>query len=153
MTTQENLKTLAHQLLAGAELPHEEVIKEDLHPEHFGDGEVVFKVGPMHVRFVRERGQDFVDVSPASAPGEYHPFGDVEVVMGLKTVDQVWSRPQPEPLPSILQRMRNHYSQLEDAFSSAKTRETVEKLKFTSRRREAAFAHHLRRLGADVRKQ
>jgi hypothetical protein len=153
MTTQDSLRACAQQLLAAAGLPSDEVIHEVVHPEHFGDSEVAFKVGPMHLRFVRQRGQDFVDVSPASMPGQYHQFGDVELAMGWKTVDQVWSRNEPEPLTSVVERLRAHYAEFADAFSSAKASETLEKLSFASRRRGAAFVDHLNRLAEAARKK
>ncbi len=153
MTELENLKVIAKRLLERAGLPHQEVIHESERPEHFGDGEVVFKIGPMHLRFVRERGQDFVDVSPASEPGRYHPYGDVELAMGWKTVDQVWSRTEPEPLPAILERLHSQYPQFEEAFSGARAQDTLAKLDFVSRRRGAAFVDHLRRLAEDARKK
>jgi len=153
MTTEISLKVRAQQMLAAVGLPNTEVIYETVHPDHFGDGEVAFEVGPMHVRFVRQRGQDFVDVSPASLPGEYHPFGDVEVAMGWKTVDQVWSRNEPEPLPSIVERLRTHYPQFAEAFSSTRASETLAKLDVASRRRGAAFVDHLHRLAEEARKK
>lgn len=153
MTKPENLKVIAQQLLKSVGLPHDEVIHETQHPEHFGDGEVVFKIDPMHLRFVRERGQDFIDVGPASAPGQYYPYGDVELAMGWKTVDQMRSRTEPEPLPAVVERLRNHYPQFEEAFSSAKAQETLAKLDFASRRRGTAFVNHLRRLAEDARKK
>lgn len=153
MTNEENLQAIAQQLLDAGGLADNEVIHEVLRSEHFGDGEVVFRVGSMHLRFVRERGQDFVDVSPASAPREYYPFGDVELALGWKTVDQVWSRLEPEPLPAILARLRNHYLEFEEAFSSANALDTLAKLNFASRRRGAAFVDHLRRLAEEARKK
>jgi hypothetical protein len=153
MTKNKNLKTLAQQLLASAGLPYEDVIREVLYPKHFGDGEVTFKVGPMHLRFVRERGQDFLDVSPASVPGKYHPFADVELAMGWKAVGDVWSRVEPEPLPAVMERLRNRYPQFEAAFSSTNVRDTLAKLDFASRRRGADFVDHLRRLAEDARRK
>ena len=152
MTTQD-LKDYAQRLLAAAGLPSGEVIDEVVHPEHFGDGEVAFKVGPMHLRFVRQRGQDFVDVSPASVPGQYHQFGDVELAMGWETVDQVWSRNEPEPLTSVVERLQTHYAEFSEAFSSARASETLAKLSFASRRRGTAFVDHLNRLAEAARKK
>jgi hypothetical protein len=107
----------------------------------------------MHLRFVRQKGQDFVDVSPASVPGQYHQFGDVELAMGWKTVDPVWSRPEPEPLTSIVERLRAHYLEFADAFSSARASETLAKSSFASRRRGAAFVDHLHRLAEQARRK
>jgi len=152
MTKAENLKFLAQRLLESGGLPQYEVIHESQCSEHFGDGEVVFKIGPMLLRFVRERGQDFVDVTPASAPDHYYSYGDVELAMGWKTVDQAWSRTEPEPLSGIIERLSGQYPQFEEAFSVAKAQDTLAKLDFASRRRGADFVDHLRRLAVDARK-
>ena len=153
MTNEQDLRVIATRLLEDAGLTQDKIIHEAVRPDHFGDGEVIFEVGPMHLRFVRERGQDFIDVSPASTPGRYYPFGDVELAMGWKTVDEVWSRAEPEPLSAILERVRKHYPQFEEAFSSTTAPETLAKLDFASRRRGTAFVNHLRQVAEDARKK
>ena len=153
MTNEESLNVFVRRLLANAGLTVDEVIHEFVHPDHFGDGEVILQVGPMHLRFVRERGQDFVDLSPASTPGRYHPFGDVELAMGWKAVDDVRLRADPEPLPAVLARLREHYREFEAAFSEFSAQETLAKLDFASRRRGTAFVDHLRQIAQDARKK
>ena len=147
-----NLKSAAQRLLAGVGLPHEDVIHEALPPEHFGDGEVVFRIGPLLVRFVRERGENFVDVGPSSTPGEFHRYGEVELAMGWKTAEQAWSRSEPEPLPAIMERLRNRYEQLAEAYWSANARDTLAKLDDARDLRAARVLFHLRRLVAEAEK-
>jgi len=154
MMTEHNFNTHARHLLAVAGLPVQAVIHERaLHSEHFGDAEISFRVGPMHVRFDRDRGQEFVDVCPASIPGEYFQFGDLELAMGWKTVDEECSKSAPEPLSSIVDRLRAHYPQIQDAFSSTRARDTVAKLSQASRQRGAAFVDHLRRIAEKTPKE
>jgi hypothetical protein len=145
-----NLKSVAERLLAGVGLPHHDLIHEALPLEHFGDGEVVFRIGPLCLRFVRERGEDFVDVGPASTPGEYHRFGDVELAMGWKTVDQAWTRSEPEPLSAILERLRNRYEELAEAYWSASARDSAAKMDDAAELRAARVLFHLRCLVAEA---
>jgi hypothetical protein len=152
MLKEGNLKSVAQRLLAGAGLPHDDLVNEALPSELFGDGEVVFRVGPLHVRFVRERGQDYVDVGPASSPGDYRRFGDIEVAMGWKGPGQAWSRSDPEPLPAILERLRNHYEELAEAYWSANAHDTLTKLSDIKQLRAARILFHLRRLVAEAEK-
>lgn len=151
MPIEQSLKGHVQQLLDAAGLPISGIIHESIHPEHFGDSEVAFEVGPMHLRFIRERGQDFVEVSPACAPNNFHQYGDVELAMGWKNVDQVWSRSEPETLTSIIERLRAHWPEVAHAFSREKANETLLKLDFASRRRGGAFVNHLRRVAEDAR--
>jgi hypothetical protein len=151
MKEQANLKSVAQRLLAGAGLPHDDFIHEVILPDRFGDGEAVFRIGPMHLRFVRVRGQDFLDVAPASSPGEYHRFGDVELAMGW-TVDQKWSRSEPEPLSAILERLRNRFEQFVEAYWSTNATDTLAKLDGAGDLRAARVLFHLRRLVAEEEK-
>lgn len=148
----DSLATLAQRLLADAGLPRGELIHETEHPDDCGAAEVTLKVGPMHIRFIRDRGQDFVDLSPASTPDQYHPFSDVELALGWTTAEQLLSRAHPEPLPSIVEKLRRNYAQFEEAFSNGKAQDTLATLKRASQRRGAAFLEHLRQLAEDPRK-
>ena len=145
-----NLKSVAQRLLAGAGLPHEDLVHEALLPEHFGDGEVVFRVGPMHLRFVRECGQDFLEVAPASSPGEYQRFGELELAMGWKTASEKWVRSEPEPLSAILERLRNRFEELAEAYWSTDAHDTLAKLDGARDLRAARVLFHLRRLVAEA---
>jgi hypothetical protein len=153
MMAQGNLKSVAKLLLAGAGLPHDDLVHEALPPEIFEDGEVVFRVGPMHLRFVRERGQDFLDIAPASSPGDYHRFGEVELAMGWSTVSGKWSRSEPEPLSAILERLRNRFEQFVEAYWSNNARDTLEKLNGARDLRAARVLFHLRRLVSEAEKE
>jgi hypothetical protein len=149
MMSEERLKDRVERLLEEAGLSGRQVTAGAARPWHSADDEVVFEVGSMHLRFVRDRGQEFMDVGAASTPGLYHQFGDVDVAMGWKTVDQAWSQKEPEPLASVLQRVRSHYPELESAFSGPRVPTMLLQLAAARHRRGLAFADRLRRLARE----
>jgi hypothetical protein len=120
-----------------------ELVREIYDEKHFGNAEAVFRVGRLFVRFWRDRGQDFLDLS--SAPDEtFYLFDDVDIAMGWKSVDDVLGKLEPEDTASVLHRFFQKFAQLEHAFSghqSHLTRALVEK---AAKERGDAFVARLR---------
>jgi hypothetical protein len=154
MSIDETLETYARRLLGvGGDLPSSEVVHQSPLPMGVEDGEVVFRVGPLHVRFVRDRGQDFMDMAPASDPSTYYPFADVELALGWKTAEQIVSADAPEPLSAVVDRLRSDWPELVDAFSSRRVDDTLARLAAASQRRGVAFVERLQSLAKDARKR
>lgn len=58
----------------------------------FGDTVAVFLISPLLVRFVRDRGEVFIDLASQSAPDILHQVDDIGIVMGWWSVTDVLSR-------------------------------------------------------------
>jgi hypothetical protein len=113
-------------------------------------GRAVFRVGnSMILRFERDRGQDFLSLAIASSPNEFYQFGEVEIAMGWRTVDDYvkpWDSPPkspPDDVDTILARLRAYTPELEDAFSGDRLRFTKVRLADAQERRRAAFMQKL----------
>lgn len=63
-----------------------------------GDGAAIFREGSLLIRFVRDRGQDLIDVAPEVRPRRFHLADDLEIALGWKTVDEILAMNEPEPL-------------------------------------------------------
>jgi hypothetical protein len=50
----------------------------------FGDADAVFRVDRLLLRFVRDRGQAFLDIASNAAPTQFHQYDDFEIAMGLE---------------------------------------------------------------------
>jgi hypothetical protein len=109
-----------------------------------GDGEAVFLVGSLLVRFVRDRGQDFLDVAPEVRPKHFHLADDVEIAFGWKTVDEVLAKREPEPLNHVLARLASRMTEIAEAFAEDRVDFTLQEVKAAAKRRGDTFAARLR---------
>jgi hypothetical protein len=77
------------------------------------DGHLDARVDPLVVRFVRERGQDWVEVAPAGTPvPAFYSFHDLEIAFGWRTVEDVLGLNDVEPLEDVLRRVVQHWDEL-----------------------------------------
>ena len=109
-----------------------------------GDGVVVVRVGTLLLRICRDRGQVFLDLGSVHSPDEFHQFDDVEIGMGWRSVASVLAKQEPEPLDTILSRLRERWSELESQMSAAHEPKTRERILRAARERAKAFESILR---------
>lgn len=111
----------------------------------FGNTEAIFQMGSLLLRFVSDRGQTHMDVAAVSVPTGFHQFGDVEIAMGWKTIDQVLAMREPEDLTVVLVRLRANLDTLIDAFSGPRERLTRGLVERARQERGREFSDRLRR--------
>ncbi|MCI0664554.1 MAG: hypothetical protein L0220_26130 [Acidobacteria bacterium] len=142
--TENKLLTIAIETIKAIGIEGAELVSETFDPKNFGNGEVVFRLGPLLLRFIRDRGQDFLDVASTIAPDRFHQFDDVEIAMGWKSVEEVLAKSEPEPLADVLVRMRNHLSELQAAMSGNQELFTRARIERAAEQRGAEFVKRLR---------
>jgi hypothetical protein len=76
---------LADVGLAGATL-----VSSSPSAQSFGDGEAVFRLDGLLLRFVRDRGQAFLDIASSAAPTEFHQYDDIEIAMAGRRSIKFW---------------------------------------------------------------
>lgn len=109
-----------------------------------GDGEAVFFAGgTLLLRFLRDRGQDFVDIAARASPERFFQFGDVEIALGWKSAEQVINVAEPEALVSVIQRLTGRLEELEKAFSPPECNRTLDLAERAARDRSEAFVKSL----------
>jgi hypothetical protein len=142
--TENSLLNSAGEAIESVGIEGVELVRESFDPQNFGNGEVVFRLGTLLLRFIRDRGQDFLDVASAIAPGHFHQFDDVEIGMGWRSVDEVLAKSEPEPLADMLRRMRNRLGELQSAMSGSQERFTRDRIERSAEQRGAEFVKRLR---------
>jgi hypothetical protein len=98
-----------------------------------------FAVDPIVLRFLRERGEDFLDVAIASYPSRFWQFDDVAIALGLRTVDQVIARTQPEALVEPLRVAKANWTVIEAAFRPQRLEATLVNIERATASRAFAF--------------
>ena len=132
------VETIEHELnqlgMTDAKLIH-----ESYDPQSFGNAEAIFELGHVRLRFIRDRGQDFVDLGSSSTPGHYYLFDDVSVVMGWENLNNIINVDKPIGLSKALSFIQNDFDRLNKAFSPNEIRFTNAKLKSAEHQRTKAM--------------
>jgi hypothetical protein len=106
--------------------------------------EVLAELGPILFRFVRERGQDWVELAPeGDTRGRFFLFDDVEIAFGWKTVTEVLDQKDVEPLSSVLRRIAQRWKTLAEALSTPNSIAWA-RIAAAAEARGEAFAERLR---------
>ena len=142
--TENKLFNSAKEAIESVGIEGVELQRESFDPQNFGNGEVIFRLGPLLLRFIRDRGQDFLDIASAIAPDRFHQFDDVEIGIGWKSVEEALSKSEPEPLADMLRRMRNRLGELQSAMSGNQEGFTRDRIERAAEQREAEFVERLR---------
>jgi hypothetical protein len=98
-----------------------------------------FTIEPIVLRFLRERGEDFLDVATSSCPSSFSQFDDVAIALGLRTVDEVIARTQPEALVELLGAAKANWKVIEAAFRPERLEATLVNIERATASRAFAF--------------
>lgn len=112
-------------------------------------GAANFRWGVLVLRLLRDRGQDFVDVAPASLPARWYGLDDVGIAQGWRSVESVIARQEPVALVDELRDVARHRAEIERAFAPDRLKATDTAIAEARKQRERAFLEKLKRL-ADV---
>ena len=141
--TENKLLNTARETIESVGIEGVELERESFDPRNFGNGEVVFRLGPLLLRFIRDRGQDFLDIASTIAPDRFHQFDDVEIAMGWKSVEETLGKSEPEPLADMLGRLRNRLGELQSAMSGNQEAFTRARIERAAEQRGAEFVKRL----------
>jgi hypothetical protein len=108
--------------LADAGLTGAIVVSSSADSQPFGNAEAVFRVDRLLLRFVRDRGQVFLDIASSATPAEFFQYSDVEIALGWSTIDQVVAKRDLDDLEGLLARLRANLDVLGNAFSGDRER-------------------------------
>src|ERR1700748_3515584 len=111
----------------------------------FGNTAAIFRIGPLLLRFTRDRSQEFIDLAAQSAPEMFYQVDDVDVAMGWRSVDQVLPMREPEPIGAVLQRLHAHSTLMYEAFSGDRAHFTAARIERAPNECKEAFVAGLQR--------
>lgn len=130
-----------------------ELVHESYSPEHFGNAQAIYRVGNLYLNFVRDRGNDLIDLIGAklTTQKDSYNFDDVSLLMDWESLDEMvkkykytnidFSKPPPGPVPlgDALRLIKQHYERLQSMFSPAEVKSTLETLKGIAKKRSQAL--------------
>jgi hypothetical protein len=125
-----------------AGIEHPKLLKADYDPASFGNGQASFEIGSLILRYVRDRGQEFIDLGSIQNPAKLFCFYDVEIAFGWRTIEQVIAISEPEPIETVLASFGRHREELERAFSGGHLA-TIARVEAAAAARGSAFKGRL----------
>ena len=117
---------------------HGALIAERQDDRNFGNAETIYQVGGLLLRFLRDRGQDFLDIAPAAEPEQFYHFEDVEAAMNWVAAKANLAPEGPEEISKVIARMSARVPSLESAFDAQNGSATKAKIASVSAVRGAA---------------
>jgi len=95
--------TIVRNELAAANIPAE-LVSDFSDAERLRRATVVFSTGSTVLKFSQEDDNYFLEIA-STWPGEFHWVGDVELATGLKSLDELFSRPANLPIKEIVRAL------------------------------------------------
>lgn len=122
------------------------LIYESYSPQNFGNAEVIYRVGNLLLRFLRDRDDDTVSIGGKTSPKNFYGFDDVALWMGWITLNDLlkydqainFDDPPPGPIFSIseaVQLIAKDIKKLDMSFAQDKLILTNAQLLDTERKR------------------
>ncbi len=110
-------------------------------PDVFGDGEVVFADGTLTLRFLFDRGQEFVEVAAVPFLDRFYSVDDLALGFGWSKLRELIGRKTPAPLERTLEDLYVHMAELRFAFSPTHAADShIRVQQAAAARREAVLA-------------
>lgn len=146
----QRLREQVEERLRAAGFDRVEYLSHASNDANFGDASVIFRVDTLLFRVVRDRGQEFLDVTSSGLFRTFYQYDDVEIALGWKTVDQVLNKKSPEDLLPILKRIAEHFDELRKAFSGKCRDATIKSVEDAARVRGQRFVERLTAKGSGL---
>jgi hypothetical protein len=122
-----------------------ELVREAYDEQSFGNGWAVFRMGNLHLTFVRDRGLDTVDFMNPLDLSEHYYFEDLSLALGWVTPDELSQKSSVRgpaqgwiALGEALELIQEHQAQLQEMFSASEVSGTIARLKEAISRRAKA---------------
>lgn len=89
---------------------------------NFGNEIVTGEIRPLSMRFIRDRGQDWLDVGPINAtPPRFYSFRDVQIALGWKSIPEILDMREVEPLGDVLKSIASQWQDILTTLSAGPT--------------------------------
>ena len=116
-----------------------------LGPDDLGNCHVTGRVGSLCLRFVRDRGQDWLEIGPTDAiPPRFYSFQDAQIAFGWKSIEEVLDMRDVEPLGDVLKLLANRLAEIARALGDCSSSRVWKQVEKAADARAGAFAARLR---------
>lgn len=137
--------------LRDAELGPVTLERETHNDDQFGNAQAIFRIGGLRLRFLRDRGQEFLELGSPADPDQFFLIDDVEVAMGWKAVEEVLAKTHPEDIRDVLARLGAKRNELERAFSLSNWPKSARRIDSAVKKRGELFLRRLQQLAKSTR--
>lgn len=113
--------------------------------QRFGDSEAIFGLDSLQLRFIRDRGQEFLDIASSETPHDFHQFDDVALDQGWTTLAKLVATSTPDPMDHVLRLVRDHLNELREMFGREAYESTNSRLRMVADKRAQTFRERIAR--------
>ena len=100
---------------------------------------IIFEREALQLYFVKDSRETLVDVSVAQLPGKKFEFCDIEIALGIKTVEEVTNETDFKSLDQRLREFSGYVDQVDVNLSKELNEKFIQKLKTAKRYRKALW--------------
>lgn len=140
------LRERAEEALSDAGLEPATLESEVYDEKEFGNAEAVFTLGSLRLRFLRDRGQVFLELGSTVEPRRFFLVDDVEVAMGWTKAEDVLAKHDPDDLKEVVARVGAKREELEQALSLPAWPQSIQRFESAAKKRGEHFLRLLERL-------
>jgi hypothetical protein len=104
----------------------------------FCDSISIWELGNLRIKFIKDRGQEFVDVGSKFDASHFFIFGDISLLMKWQSLEEIIHADAPLDLESSLSLIKRDLDKLEVLFSKSMLQETSNKISLISEEKTRA---------------
>ena len=131
-------KVLIRDSLLKAGLSSTREVFESEDTKNFGNVESIWVISNLQIRFVKDRGQVFIDIGSIFDKSKFFIFDDVALLMKWQALDDIIKATEPLDLLSSLIFIKQNFNKLELLLSKKKLKSTTEKINTISNKKTQA---------------
>jgi hypothetical protein len=91
-----------------------------------------------------------LEIAPAAHPSQFYFFLELEVMLELRTVSQLFAMTEAEPLVELLKLIKSRFEELQHAFSNDQALVTLRALESVRRQRAMIWEKKFSRQRSDA---
>ena len=116
-------------------------------PAIFGNAEVTFQSGTILFKFIKDQGQDFLEIASIYKSDRFFQVNDLFVAMGWWSLKDLNAKQQPS-ITDILSEINKNAAIILEIFSLSNIENTVKKIQKVEMKRETVFIEKLKNLAS-----
>lgn len=124
----DEFNVFVYEQLLNAGLSAEEKISLPSDPKSFGNAQSIWRIDNICLRFLKDRGQFFLDLSSVYDESNYFVFDDVALLLGWQDIDQIMNVTEPLKISYALSLIKSDLIKLNKIFSKNQLELTFKKL-------------------------
>ena len=110
-------------------------ISNSSQPSGFGDTDSIWELGNLRIKFIKDRGQVFVDLGSKFNESHYFIFDDVSLLLKWQELDEIINADAPLDLATSLSLIKKDLNKLDTLFSKNELQKTTNEIDLIAKKK------------------